>query len=333
MNNKILMTINRKRKPAVALAFVLIVALFVVLRVIRSDDSEQKLVPTKPARGDISLVVSTVGTVKPQNRLEIKPPINGRIENILVKEGQTVKSGEVLALMSSMDRATLIDAAKLRGEAEYKYWTNAYKETPLIAPIDGVVIVRSVEPGQTIGTADAVLVLSDRLIVEADVDETDVGEIKIGQRAVISLDAYPQIRIGAVVDHKDYESQVVNNVTIYKVDILPDEIPEVFRSGMSANLAITVKEAKDALTVPAAALLSEGDKTFVMASSPSNAPMKKVEVETGIESEGLVEIVSGISESDTVYVTQRSFSAPKKKNNGSTPFMPSFQKKDDKAKK
>ncbi|MFA4973491.1 MAG: hypothetical protein WC683_12805, partial [bacterium] len=88
MNNKILMTINRKRKPAVALAFVLIVALFVVLRVIRSDDSEQKLVPTKPARGDISLVVSTVGTVKPQNRLEIKPPINGRIENILVKEGQ-----------------------------------------------------------------------------------------------------------------------------------------------------------------------------------------------------------------------------------------------------
>ncbi len=333
MNNKILMIINRKRKPAVALACVLIVALFVVLRIIRSDDSEQKLVPTKPTRGDISLVVSTVGTVKPQNRLEIKPPINGRIEKILVTEGQTVKAGEVLALMSSMDRATLIDAAKLRGEAEYKYWTNAYKETPLIAPIDGVVIVRSVEPGQTVGTADAVLVLSDRLIVEADVDETDVGEIKIGQEAKISLDAYPEIKIGAVVDHKDYESQVVNNVTIYKVDILPDEIPEVFRSGMSANLAITVKESKDALLAPSGAIQRNGDKAFVMASSPSDAPMKKVEVETGIESEGQTEIVSGISESDTVYVTQRSFSAPKKKSNGSTPFMPSFQKKDDKAKK
>jgi macrolide-specific efflux system membrane fusion protein len=320
---------NRRMRLVVVLACVLAVALFFALKAIMSDGSEQEFVPTKPARGDIVRTVSTVGTVKPQNRLEIKPPINGRIEEILVDEGQAVKSGEVLALMSSTDRATLIDAARLKGDAEHKYWLNAYKETPLIAPIDGTVIVRSVEPGQTVGTSDAVLVLSDRLIVEADVDETDIGGIKVGQRAEISLDAYPEIKIGAVVDHKDYESQVVNNVTIYKVDILPDETPDVFRSGMSANLSIAVEESKDALVVPSGAVQHEGDRAFVMASGPSDSSMKRVEVETGIEDEGQVEIVSGLSEADTVYVQKRSFSVPKRKN-GSTPFMPSFQKKDEK---
>ncbi len=319
-----------KMKLVAALAVILVVALFVAWRFVRSDSSEQKLVPVKPVRGEIAQVVSTVGTVKPQNRLEIKPPITGRIEKILVKEGQAVKSGEVLALMSSTDRATLIDAAKLRGSAEYRYWQNAYKETPLMAPIDGVVIVRNVEPGQTISTSDAVLVLSDRLIVEADVDETDIGEVRVGQRAQISLDAYPQIRIGAVVDHKDYESQVVNNVTIYKVDILPDETPEVFRSGMSANLSIIVREAKDALIIPSGALVREGGKASVMASRPADAPMQRVEVEPGIEGGGQVEILAGISDADAVYAPQRSFLAPKKKN-GSTPFMPQFKGRDQKA--
>jgi len=75
--------------------------------------------------GRIGHIISTVGTVNPQNRLEIKPPIQGRIERILVREGDEVKSGDILAFMSSTDRATLIDAARIKGGEELRYWQNA----------------------------------------------------------------------------------------------------------------------------------------------------------------------------------------------------------------
>ncbi len=317
-----------KIKLALVLIIIIIVAVFLVI-IISKRGSNGELMPLKPTRGDLSLTVSTIGTVKPQNRLEIKPPITGRVEKILVTEGQKVKIGQVLALMSSTERATLIDAARLKGEQEFKYWQNAYKETPLVAPIDGLVIVRDVEPGQTVTTADAVLVLSDRLIVEADVDETDIGEFKVGQKAIIGLDAYPKVKIDAVVDHISYESQIVSNVTIYKVDILPREIPEVFRSGMSANVEVTVKEVKDALLIPSDAVIHEKGRTFVWMKDASDQTLKKMPIVMGIESKGFAEVVSGISEGDIIYAAKRSYVVPKKKN-GSTPFLPSFREREEK---
>ncbi|MFH1829851.1 MAG: efflux RND transporter periplasmic adaptor subunit [Pseudomonadota bacterium] len=323
---------NKKVKLALTIIIASVVLAFIFFRIAGRGDSDGKLVPIKPSRGDLALTVSTIGTVKPQNRLEIKPPINGRIEKILVNEGQEVKIGDVLALMSSTERATLIDAARLKGEKEFKYWKQAYKETPLIAPIDGVVIVRDVEPGQTVTASDAVLVLSDRLIVEGDVDETDIGELKVGQRAIIGLDAYPEIKIDALVDHISYESQVVSNVTIYKVDILPREIPDVFRSGMSANVEVFVQEVKDALLIPSDAVIHEKQKTFVWMKDPSDGAVKKKQIIVGIESNGFAEVVSGISDVDTIYASKRSYAVPKKKN-GDSPFFPSFRGKDDKSKK
>ena len=61
----------------------------------------------KAARGDLRVTISSTGEVKPQNRVEIKPPVTGRVEEVLVKEGQTVTQGEVLAWMSSTERAAL----------------------------------------------------------------------------------------------------------------------------------------------------------------------------------------------------------------------------------
>lgn len=318
---------NKKIKIALTALVVLIVAVFIFMKISQKSTEKKELAPVRAFRGDITVGVSTVGTVKPQNRLEIKPPITGRVEKILVVEGREVKVGDILALMSSTERATLIDAARLKGDAEYKYWLKAYKETPLIAPIDGVVIVRNVEPGQTVGTGDAVLVLSDRLIVEADVDETDIGLLKLGQNAVIGLDAYPEIKIDAVVDHISFESQIVNNVTIYKVDILPSEVPEVFRSGMSANVEVIIDEAKDVLMIPSEALTREEGKNTVMAKNAGGKDFKKTEIVTGLENGGFTEVRSGLDEGDTVLAPRSYYVVPKKKNETS-PFMPQFKRKE-----
>ncbi|MDD5440307.1 MAG: efflux RND transporter periplasmic adaptor subunit, partial [Candidatus Omnitrophica bacterium] len=69
--------------------------------------SQETMETVSPELGSIQTVITSTATVQPQNRLEIKPPINGRIEQILVKEGETVKVGQILVWMSSTERAAL----------------------------------------------------------------------------------------------------------------------------------------------------------------------------------------------------------------------------------
>lgn len=275
-----------------------------------------------PVMGSIKITVATTGVVKPQNRLEIKPSINGRLEEILVKEGDKVKKGDVLARMSSTERAALVDAARSQGEEALAYWEGVYKQTPIVSPINGEVIVRAVEPGQTITAGDAVLVLSDRLIVSAQFDETDIGRIQMGQGAVIDLDAYPGVKIEGTVDHIAYESQLINNVNIYDVDILPVEVPGFFRSGMSANVEVVEQEQKNVLILPVEAVEKDGNKKFVTLRRKRNGAEKR-EVQTGLSDERNIAVTAGLSGEDVVIVKSQVYSRQKKNNSGTNPFMPS----------
>jgi macrolide-specific efflux system membrane fusion protein len=271
--------------------------------------------------GSIRSVVSTTATIKPQNRLEIKSPVNGRIDEIPVREGDFVRKGQVLVLISSSERAALLDAATQKGKGESEYWKKVYNQTALISPIDGQVIVSSLNPGQTITTSDPVVVLSDRLIVKADVDETDIGNVKLGQKAEITLDAYPDINVTGVVDHIYYESTLVNNVNIYHVDIAPERVPDVFRSGMSANVNIFVREKQNVLLLPLNAVRSRNGNSYVSVRSTSPDTVKKVQVQVGLKDDRNVEIVQGLSAGDVVVVRDTTFALPKNKA-GRNPFMP-----------
>jgi macrolide-specific efflux system membrane fusion protein len=204
------------------------------------------------------------------------------------------------------------------------YWEEVYKKTPIISPINGEVIVRVVEPGQTIMTSDAVLVLSDRLIVNAQFDETDIGKVKKGQKALVTLDAYPEITITGFVDHIAYESELVNNVTIYGVDIVPNEIPEILRSGMSVSIEVVEKTSEEAITIPTEAIKYEGKKPFVLIQDNEGKIVNR-EVGTGISSDTMTEIVSGLSINDKVVIEKEGFLL-ERKSRGSNPFMPSRKK-------
>lgn len=168
----------------------------------RRDASLEIVRKQRIERGDLSVTISASGEVKPQNRLEIKPPMSGRIEQILVREGQKVSQGEVLVWMSSTERAALLDVARSQGPDAFAKWEEAYKPAPLIAPLAGTIIVRAVEPGQTVTASDPVVVLADRLIVQALVDETDLSLIRVGQRVDIRLDAYRTDDLGESGSHR-----------------------------------------------------------------------------------------------------------------------------------
>ncbi len=259
--------------------------------------------PVQVVRGDLRLSVLATGVVQPENRLEIKPPIGGRTEEVLVEEGQSVQKGQVLAWLSSTERAALLDAARAKGPDELAHWQELYKPTPLIAPLDGIVIARNVEPGQTVTAQDAVLVMSDRLIVKASVDETDIGQIRLDQKARITLDAYPEKVIAASVHHIAYEAKTVNNVTTYQVDVLPDSSPDFVRSGMTANVTFLVAGRKDVLILPAEGISQADRRATGLRPDPSGKKEAiPQEVAVGISDGKKVEILSGLKESDTVLV-------------------------------
>ena len=227
-------------------------------------------------KGDIEVTILATGTVQPENRLEIKAPVAGRMEQVLVKEGQKVTKGQVIAIMSSTERAAMLDAAHAKGEEEYKRWLDLYLPTPIMAPISGTIILRSVEPGQTFTTTDAILTMSDRLTVKAQVDETDISQIKLNEAAEIVLDAYPGEKIKAKADQIAFDSKTVNSVTTYIVDVLPDDkTPSFMRSGMTANVTFFVTKKKDILLVANEALKVQNGVTVLMVKSPEGRPMSR----------------------------------------------------------
>ncbi|HNV23280.1 MAG TPA: efflux RND transporter periplasmic adaptor subunit [Candidatus Omnitrophota bacterium] len=294
---------------------------FFYLKIQGSKKDNSFLKEIKPLRGSIENIISTTGTILPKNRLEVKPPVSGRVENILVKEGQKVKAGETLAWMSSTERAALLDAARGEGDEALKYWTDIYKAIPLISPIDGEVIVAKTQPGQTVTVNDAVIVLSDELIIRAQVDETDIGKIKIGQKAVISLDAYADEKVKATAEHIYYESETVNNVTVYKVDLVPERIPVFFRSGMNTTIDFIENSKENALLVPMDAVTHEKDGAYVLVKKENSAQVVSRPVVIGIMDEKNVEILAGIEDKDIVVIKINQYELPKS-DVGKNPFMP-----------
>ncbi len=317
------MKINRKYLKPVLIGLSLFILFRILSSCFQSKDPMQILRSVKVKKGDLRIVVQTTAEVKPFNRVEIKPPIAGRVDEVLVNEGESIKQGQVLAWMSSTERAALLDAARSQGAETLQRWQEAYKSAPLIAPLDGTVIVRMVQPGQTVTTVDPVVVLSDKLIVKARVDETDLAKIKLGQKTQIHLDAYPHQIISGKVAHIRYESELINNVNMYAVDVMPDEVPPIFRSGMTASVDFIVTDRHDVLLVPSEAV-ADWPKTMTAPQQTDFAVYKKsfsgklmpVGVQIGDSDGQMTEIVSGLKEGMEVQVIR------KKENISRSAFSP-----------
>ncbi len=177
------------------------------------------------------------------------------------------------------------------------------------------------QPGQTVTTSDAVVVLSDHLIVRAQVDETDIGKIAINKKAIISIDAYPDTKIDATVEHIYYESQTVNNVTIYEVDIIPEEIPKFFRSGMNASIDFIDQSKENALIIPLEAVYKEKENSYILVKQANKAEPVRAAVQLGISDDKNIEVLSGIAKDDRIIIKSKTYSLPKN-TRGKNPFMP-----------
>ena len=319
---------SMKKKLTIALVIILVgLGIFFLTykpkEVAKIHYNEQRV-----GRQTIQILTTATGTVEPENRLEIKPPIAGRVDTILVKEGEEVKKNQILAWMSSTERAALLDAARAKGDKEVAYWEGLYRPTPIISPIDGTVILQSIEAGQTFTSSDAVFTLSNRLTVKAEVDETDIGSIKVGQKASIILDAYSKQAFPAEVTAIAFDATTVNNVTIYEVDVSPLEPIAQMRSGMTANVNFVILEKENTLVIPTSAIQYTNGKASVL--QPGSEGPRSVEIEMG-DSDGKFTEVKGLKEGDTILIQGL---AETNEDEGSNPlsFGPPKRKKGDKNK-
>jgi HlyD family secretion protein len=128
------------------------------------------------------------------------------------------------------------------------------------SPIDGVVLARQVDPGQTVAAsfqAPVLFTLAEDLAkmeLQVDVDEADVGQVKAGQKAMFSVDAWPGRQYAAVITRVGFGSQVKDGVVSYLTVLVVDNGDLSLRPGMTGTAEITTLVRENALLVPNAAL-------------------------------------------------------------------------------
>ena len=272
--------------------------------------------------GPIEQTVDATGSVAPKNRVEIKPPVGGRIDTLLVDEGDHVTSGQIVAWMSSTDRAAILDAARAQGPEEFKKWQDAYKATPVVASLPGEVILRDVVVGEAVTAGTVLFAVADTLIVNARVDESDIGKINVGQKARIRLDSYPESPVDGKVYDILFEGKNVSNVITYGVKVRLEKIPPFFRSQMTANVSFLITHKEAALLLPAATVrdLPGGNRVVNFPPGPDGKPVVR-EVKVGIETDEQVEILEGVSEGDKVLLPQGKYIAQKAPESSPLSFM------------
>ena len=133
-------------------------------------------------------------------------------------------------------------------------------KTCICSPIEGVILARAVEPGQTVASslqAPILFTIAEDLTemeAQVDVDEADVGKVREGQTATFTVDAYPDKAFPAQIRELRFGSEVVQGVVTYKAVLTADNAALFLRPGMTATAEIIVNEVTDVLTVPNAAL-------------------------------------------------------------------------------
>jgi len=223
------------------------------------------------------------------------------------------------------------------------------------SPIDGVVISRAVEEGQTVAasfsTPTLFTIAKDltKMQVVANVDEADIGTVKLGQRVSFSVDAYPNDQFVGQVTQVRLKSTVTSNVVTYEVIVNAPNENLKLKPGLTANITIYTVEKSNVQTLPNKAFSFKPNeanlKTSKMTISEDPNIVKNLKendriiwVQEGqtIRNKSVVigdadatntEIVSGLTDSDTVVLEQRSQADDV--SNGSTdksPFMPSFRR-------
>lgn len=302
-------------------------------------------------------IVSATGTIKPVESVEVSSKITARVKQVLVKENDTVTQGQTVALLDGKDYETQKEQAEFTlqnaktiydrtnylynigakskedlDNAQYNYDTAQSKleeaesnlsETVIVSPMDGVVIGEPVTDGtmavQGNSNPTVIMRIADlsRKQIFAKVDETDIGSVRVGQKATFTVDAYNGKTFTATVSKisqtdMDNSWNISNSssssssssaaVIYYSVTLDVDDPEGLLMPSMTARVDIETANKDNALAVPLSALKTDKQGTYVIVIKDDGSTENRY-VETGIYGDEFVEIINGLSEGENVDVT------------------------------
>lgn len=277
-------------------------------------------------------VCCTEGYFEPVTNTVMKAelPASVEVEAVLVNEGDFVTNGTPIFRIKSKDADDIlqnyknsVDSAQEKVESaqsKVDSTQDTYENYTITAPISGQVITKSVKEGDKVSrssgsTAVTMAVIYDlsEVTFEMSVDELDVSKVKVGQTVEITADAVEGKTFTGKVTNVSLESSQSNGVTNYPVTVTLDEVGELL-PGMNVDGRIILDEASDVLMIPVDSLM-RGSRVYVKDDTVTEqqgsvpAGFRSVEVETGLTNDEYVQIVSGLSEGDEVYIDSTSSSA------------------------
>ena len=252
--------------------------------------------------------------------------VNVEVEELLVHEGDYVTKETPIFRMTSRTAEKLmrnykdaLDKAQESVESaqsKLESTQDNYDNYTITAPISGQVITKNFKVGDNITkntsstTTLATIYDLSSLTFKMSIDELDIQSVKVGQKVTVTADAFEGQTFSGTVTNVSLESTYSNGVSTYPVTVTMDEEGNLL-PGMNVDGVITLEEANDVLTIPVDALM-RGNQVYIKDDSvkeqngPVPAGFKAVEVETGLTNDSYVEIKSGLSEGDTVYVAKSS---------------------------
>ncbi len=217
----------------------------------------------------------------------------------------------------------------------------SFKGSNIVAPMDGVVLTKNVEIGESItsgvssfnaGTVLFTVADVSKMIVKAGVNEVDIGKIRVGMPVRVTLDAYPKVKFQGRIDRIAPAVRIDDKVRVFDVEIRLDAQGRELRSGMTANIEVNGERKDKVLTVPIESVFQRDDNEIVFVKKKWDPKVKvdtkqakndkeywkkffeKRTVVTGLSDNSRVEIVSGIKPGEEVALEDPTLPNDKKKD-------------------
>lgn len=289
------------------------------------------VVTASVARHAFSDAIQAIGTAQARESIVLTPKVADTIRTLRFDSGDRVRVGQVLVEMASVEQGASLaeaEAASLAAQEDLRRTQNLFErgfasqarldavraaadaatarvgasasrisDRTIRAPFAGIVGLRNASPGQYIRPGEQIGTLDDIAQIKLDftVPETQLTSLGTGVAIVARTAAYPSRTFTGRIT--DVDSRVDTATRTVRVRAILPNIDEAIRPGMLMTVEVR-SNPRDGLAVPEIALVEQGDVSFVY--RVVNGAAERVEVETGSRSDGLAEILHGVSEGDVI---------------------------------
>lgn len=306
-----------------------------------AEQSEQQPIAALPVAvasptvADIYATYQTTTNILADSEAPVIARVSGEVVEILFEEGERVEEGQVLARLDGeklrlqmvqakalLDQTTkeyerfvnlhergLVSAAAFDGlkfdldnlQASYELQRLNYNYTRIRAPISGVVSSRDIKIGQHVNVNDATFRISDtsRLVAYLKIPQNELAKISAGDAAEIRVDSMPEMKFQATIARISPTIDISNGT--FRATAYVDNRPGLLAPGMFGRFKVAYEKHEDALLIPQVALLREDGENVVYVVE-NGAAVRRV-VDTGVESDGQIEILNGLAANEQIIVT------------------------------